>query len=391
MSKIRLLVISDLHTTINNNFSDDSRLNFSDGKSEFGDGIINFLKSLDLEFDAILCAGDITNKACKQSFSAGWDYVNSIQKSLNIPRLFTVPGNHDHNSRVSDDYSPIHNLQFYKPSFPLSSHEKNTHFWAWNWCHLEEDKYNVVLLNSSAYHGYGDEFKHGRVALEVVDQIKEHMSHNNTREKIFNILLCHHHPEKMEYIDHNYDTEQMEGGKYLIDKLQDIDKGPWLIIHGHKHFANLSYASSNNNCPAIVLSAGSLSAKLYPSIKDRTSNQLYIIEVDINKTDLEGKLFGTVLTYEWDMVSGWKPSRSEHLPARGGFGCADTPKSLAQQIIKKFDEKENIQFIDSNDITEIQSKIDNLPPIDFRRLVQKLEEAGFSLSIDQNKIIEVGK
>lgn len=63
MSKIRLLVISDLHTTINNNFSDDSRLNFSDGKSEFGDGIIKFLKSLDLEFDAILCAGDITNKA----------------------------------------------------------------------------------------------------------------------------------------------------------------------------------------------------------------------------------------------------------------------------------------------------------------------------------------
>ncbi|MFQ2287927.1 metallophosphoesterase [Aeromonas dhakensis] len=390
MSNLRLLIISDLHAVIDSAFSHDSRLEFNKNKSEYGEAAISYMKSLDIQPDVLVCAGDISNKACKDSFNVGWNYINKIRNDLKIPTLLTVPGNHDHDSRLKTQYSPKHNLQFQNPIFPFECHDKNTHFWAWNWCHIEQDSFHAILLNTSAYHGFGDEHNHGRVAIEVASQIKDHLSSNTVIEKDFNLLLCHHHPEKMEFVDNSYDHEEMEGGKLLIDRLQEIDKGPWLIIHGHKHFASLSYASSKGTCHPVILSAGSLSARLYPEIEHRTSNQFYIIDIDSVETRNNGRLIGTINTFEWTMDSGWKPSKSEHLPAKGGFGCQDTPAMIAKKIIELFDSQKG-KFLDSNDLSTIQKSINHLPPIDFKSIIKKLQNQGFTVHFEDNILMEIGK
>ena len=63
-------------------------------------------------------------------------------------------------------------------------------------------------------------------------------------EKELNILVCHHHPYKMVHLENNLDTESMDGGDSLGNILIESDKGPWLIIHGHKHIPQIRYAPS---------------------------------------------------------------------------------------------------------------------------------------------------
>jgi Calcineurin-like phosphoesterase len=389
MSEIKILVISDLHAIASSDERDDSHLYFEKDDSEWGNALISYIKDLDTEIDVLVCAGDIANKACKQSFSNGWSFVNKLKEELNIPELLCVPGNHDHQSRNGDDFSPKHQIQFCKPIFPLTCNNKNTHFWAWNWVHVESTSFNSILVNSSAYHGYQDELKHGRVALEVSDQISDFLMSPEINEKPFNIMLCHHHPEKMEHVDHDYDGEAMEGGPYLLKQIEDADVGPWFVIHGHKHFASISYAKSASSSPSTILSAGSVSAKLYPDVQERTSNQFYLVNIDINETVDLGRLIGKFNTYEWTIKRGWGHSRSNNLPASGGFGSTTTNP----QIIKKIKDLllADGPFLQGEELAPIHEMTTYVPPEQFKKLVRKLGEQGYEVQIEQNKIIELGE
>ena len=388
MSNVRILVISDLHAISCTSEQTDSHLFFENQESDWGNSLIAYVKELDLIIDVLICAGDIANKANKLSFENGWKFVNKLKKELSIENLLCVPGNHDHQSRDGDDFSPKHQLQFCTPIFPLSCLNKNTHFWAWNWVHVEADKYNSLLINSSAYHGYMDEFKHGRVAVEVSDQISEFLKATDLKEKPFNIMVCHHHPEKMEYVDGDYDGEAMEGGGYLLKKIEEADIGPWLVVHGHKHFASITYAKSGSSSPSTILSAGSVSAKLYPNIKDRTSNQFYIIDIDLSETENVGRLIGRFNTYEWTIQMGWGPSRSKNLPAQGGFGSSITNKEIIRKVKSLL--TDNGPFLEEVDLQEVHQMTQHIPPNQFQLLIKKLFDDGFQVTCEQNKIIEVG-
>jgi metallophosphoesterase superfamily enzyme len=389
MKNVKILVISDLHAITNSNDQNDSYLFFENGICEWGDALINYIKGLGETFDVVICAGDIANKACKKSFESGWSFINKIKSELNIQYLLCVPGNHDHQSRNGADFSPKHQLQFCKPIFPFDCALKNTQFWAWNWAHSESDHFNSLLLNTSAYHGYNDEFKHGRVAVEVSDQISDFLKSDKVNEKLFNILVCHHHPEKMEYVDGDYDGEQMEGGTYLLKQLEEADVGPWLVVHGHKHFASITYAKSGGASPSTILSAGSMSAKLYPLIKDRTSNQFYIIDIDGVQTERTGRLVGCFNTYEWKMQSGWGPSISNNLPSQGGFGSSTTNKEIITSIEDLL--ALNGPFLQDQELDSIHELTKYIPPGQFNMLIDKLFSKNLHVQFSQNKITEVGR
>lgn len=388
MAEIRILVISDLHAISNKNEDDDSHLLFENNESEWGNALISYIEELDHKIDVLICAGDIANKANKESFQNGWNFINRIQTKFNIPDLLCVPGNHDHQSRAAE-FSPKHELQFCSPIFPFSCVEKNTHFWAWNWAYFESSTFNSVLLNTSAYHGHNDEYKHGRVAIEVVDQIESYIKSDKFVEKKFNIMLCHHHPEKMDYVDNTYDHESMEGGSYLLSSLNNADVGPWLIIHGHKHFASVSYANSSGSIPHTIFSAGSVSAKIYPMIKDRTSNQFYFIDVNLTATEESGRLTGTFSTHEWNIQKGWGTSLSDNLPDQGGFGGTITNKEVANSIEDLL--SQSGPFLEDVDLIPIHKMTKNMTPSDFKRLIQRLEKSGLTVNVERNKIMEVGR
>lgn len=384
---LQILVISDLHAIVDKGQGDDSHLMFENGTSEFGESLISYIKTLDKNIDVLICSGDIANKADLSSFNAGWNFIKKIKDDLNISILLCVPGNHDHQSRLTD-FSPKHQLQFTSPSFPFECFNKNTHFWAWNWAFSEENDFNAILLNTSAYHGYKDEYKHGRVAIEASDQIFRLLGSEEFSKKRFNLLLCHHHPEKMEHVDNDYDGEQMFGGQYLLKRLQEADVGPWLIIHGHKHFADISYASSSSTAPPTILSAGSVSAQLYTSIKDRTSNQFYILNIDLEKTEYEDRLIGCFETHEWKLISGWTPSTSSNLPARGGFGSTKTPGQLTKEISKRIND--GSPFLQGTELDFVYDVTKGYTPREFSSLIKKLEDSGFQLEKKENKIVEIG-
>lgn len=389
-NKIKFLILSDLHAAeFNESNLNDSRLLFRNGVSEYGEGFLNYVKSLGTHIDALICPGDISNKANIEGFRLGWTFLNQIKKELDISSILCVPGNHDHQSRETPGvFDPKHNLQFVTPLFPLSSSEKNTHFWGWHWCSSTSANFNVILLNTSAYHGYADEFQHGRVATEVTDQISEFIKSDRFSEKAFNLLICHHHPEKMEYVDSDYDSEAMEGGSYLVRKLDEADKGPWLIVHGHKHFADIGYARTSHSCGPTIFSAGSFSAMLYPSLKTRTSNQFYILEIDINESKNRNRLTGTFNSYEWTAAEGWHPSKANHLPAEGGFGNAINPKTMAKDIGSLIDK--NNPFLTSNELRRFDEQLKYFTPSDFKQLLNRLKENGFEAIVENGKLIQLG-
>lgn len=308
---MKILLLSDLHAVL----PDDklgvsvSRLVLdSEGKGEYGDGLIQYVNSLNEQFDYIVCCGDIATRGCKETFKAGWIFLNRLQQSLHPAKLVCVPGNHDHQSRPPSDkkedgFSPTHNLQFCDPPFPFSSFEKNTHFWAWHWYLDEEDKdCNILYLNTSAYHGYGDEYEHGRISTQAASQIKNHIGASNYQQKSINIVVCHHHPQPMEHAYQDYDGQQMSGGQNLLNTLQEANIGPWLILHGHKHFPCVSKALSQDETPPIVFSAASSSVK--DTQPNKYPNQIYILNIYIDETEQEEKIIGKFETHEYQMVNG---------------------------------------------------------------------------------------
>ncbi|EGQ8234631.1 TPA: metallophosphoesterase [Vibrio vulnificus] len=395
MNKLSILVVSDLHVGTSHEHELDTKLIVNGTPNIYGQALIEYLKQLERKIDILVCAGDIGNKGCKETFKAGWSFLNTLASELSIDDVLCVPGNHDHQSRPSDEsnpsgFSPKHELQFTDPPFPFNDYYKNTHFWAWNWELTQSENYNCISINSSAYHGFGSEFRHGRVALEVSKQIKDRLSQEDVKSKPLNLLICHHHPQKMDYVDVSYDGEAMEGADYLLSNIEAADIGPWLIIHGHKHYATISYGNSRTSTPPTILSAGSLSAVLYESIDSRTSNQFYLLEIDIDKSSQNGKVVGRFETYESNKLHQWQPSKSHNLPACGGFGSLYTPEQILNHLKSKINESNS--FLEGDELNEFRDKIFNLPPFEFKRLERLLEKNGFMISREfSGEITEVGK
>ncbi|NOJ12926.1 metallophosphoesterase family protein [Vibrio splendidus] len=387
MNKVNFLIVSDLHSTVEEELKD-SKLIFhpKTQTSEHANAFINYVKELGKDIDYLVCPGDISNKGDVDGFKAGWSFLHELKDQVGASNLLCVPGNHDHQSRPGEQFSVIHELKFIQPSFPTNCHQSNTMFWGWHWMHQEFDKFNLIKLNSSAYHGINDEYKHGRVAVETSDQIHDYLKSQQFEEKEFNILLCHHHPIPMDDVDETFDYEVMEGGQHLLKKLDEANVGPWLVVHGHKHFASVSHGMTQRSTPPVIFSAGSLGASLYPQIEDRTANQFYILTVDLDKTSHEGCLVGTFEAYSWNLMNGWHPSQCNHLPHKGGFGAPKKPHALIRELKELLTKG---TYLDKTDLASVQSEIDYYTPGQFKELLEKMDKLSIQFEYQGNEILEV--
>ena len=388
-TKTTFLIVSDLHASDGDIYKDYSHLTFNNEESAFGTSFLKKASEIENKIDYIICAGDISTKSCISSFKKGWGFLHKLKEATSAKELYSVPGNHDHQSRKDENtFSPKHNLQFIKPFFPTNNYSSNTHFWAWNWCLNEEENFNIILLNSSAYHGFDDEYKKGRVALETAEQIREALK--SASEKPFNILVCHHHITKMDHIDNARDTEAMDGSEHLIRELDRANKGPWLIIHGHKHFANIYKPTSTFSTENIVFSAGSLSAKLHEQIMHRTSNQFYIIEIDNKECSNSFSLKGKYWTYEYAIGRGWDASTSYNLPAYGLFGYQANQREIFHFLKTSL---EDSPFLTHLELSEINNKTKALLPDSFNLFLKMISDHGYKyeLSNTGRELVEVIK
>lgn len=330
---IRVLVASDLHV-VSGPESDDSYLATAPSAGNVnGDPFTGALKLIEQEkirADIVLCPGDIGNRADPAAIKYAWDRLHELRDAVQAKHLVASSGNHDFDSRlIYNKYDPTETLKALQPRYPIASESEAHRYWTDHFGLVEMESVRIVSLNSSAYHWLADEREQGRVSTRTIGELTRYLS--QAPQKLVNVLLCHHHPHRHpELRNPNSSPDVMVDGNLLIEALSSGEHGEWLIVHGHKHFPNLSYAAGQVS-PPIVLSCGSFSARLYKELQTLARNQLYLIEIPLSDCQKWG-LVGVVRAWDWAYGRGWGMPEGVALPTATPFGARDTPSVYAMSI-----------------------------------------------------------
>ena len=354
LSSLKVAVVSDLHFANSEKVQDTkyhSWLIFNpDGSmnNSFWSSLLDKIKKSGIKADILVCPGDITTHAETTALKFAWAKLNELAKALGCSILATATGNHDVNSRGTDvknlirdldkDHSLVETLKQLTPAYPLvdlanpsaiTGHNNRIQYFGADFLYSSgNDLYNLVILNSCASHTSDPtSYERGYVSASTHQWLESALKEKfNPREKKLGILVCHHHP--ILHSDHNIGTyDFMKGGHELLQMLNKY--GNWIVIHGHKHHAKLSYfADGGKN--TVVFSAGTLSHHK-DQLGDDFTNQFYVIDIDTAKS--KGIPKGTLDVYSWQ-GNYWALSkrRKDGVFTGVGFGEMGCLEELAEKI-----------------------------------------------------------
>ncbi|NTW87983.1 MAG: metallophosphoesterase [Desulfobulbaceae bacterium] len=396
---IKIAVISDLHA-----FSSPvsgrtpSYLDMSNtDRNKMNDpilGLNHLIEENHLKVDILLCAGDIGDKATPAATKFGWENIRSLQTYLGASHLIATAGNHDVDSRYEhNDFDAKGMLQSLNPSFPCIDLDTCDKYWSRNYAIITNNDWRIVTLNSAAFHGAGkdqkQEFLHGRVSKNTVYRLIEELKSSD--KKLLNILLCHHHPIKNNRIEES-DYSEMEGGDKLINALDSVGLGQWIIIHGHKHYPRITYAGGSSTAP-VIFSAGSCCAQLYSEVGTKARNQFYIIEFPISLfNQLECSIAGHVKSWDWTGMKGWvSASRESGIPASSGFGYRCSSFSHLANNIKSYFLSKSIPYLTWEELVDWKTELSFLTPDDINTLIHEIKSCGMKILFDdEGNIAQLG-
>jgi 3',5'-cyclic AMP phosphodiesterase CpdA len=348
-------------------------------------GLVKLIEQEDLSADLLLCPGDLSHQAKPGPLKYAWQALHKIKSVLGAELVVATAGNHDLDSRyIYNSFDAKGMLQSLDPPFPLDSDDQNDKFWSRNFVVLERSGYRLVVLNSSAYHGAGEnEINHGRVSDATISALQSHLS--KLERRTVNILLCHHHPQMhMELGLGDYDT--MRNGQMLLDLLGRGSFGRWLIIHGHKHHPKLTYASGSATSP-IIFSAGSLSAALYEKLAATVRNQFYLMTLPLMPTPGLG-LSGKIRAWDWAPGVGWsKAGEGSGMPPMCGFGFRGEPLVVAERIRSAVVEDK----ASWKTVISAVPEVDYMMPQDFALLRVELDNLGLVVQDLNGQPYEIGR
>ncbi len=395
---LKIAVVSDLHVFNGSSEADNSPSTIGTADPQDAPerhplrGLADLIKREQLQADLLICPGDLSDRADPAALVFAWQKLHELKQQLGAEHLLATAGNHDVDSRNKhDDHDPKGNLQSLIPMFPGIDEALCDRFWSRNFAIVELDHVRIVLLNSSAFHGYGSgpklEFEHGRISAKTISALRMALADG---EKRVNILVCHHHPMPHNPV-HEKDYSEMIGGNQLIDLLDSGEFGSWLMIHGHKHYPRLTYATGGTSSP-IIFSAGSLSAFLYQRIASRARNQFYILEIPIDELDtLDLDLAGTLTAWDWITMSGWQPAGvNSGLPHRVGFGWRETARTIAMMIAKHLESKTEV--VTGEELLAAFPKLRFLRPEELGAVVRRLSTShGIVAQLRDGVICEAGR
>lgn len=390
--QVTIAVVSDIHAAIpdkdGNNPSYASTAPNKDATEK--DAILSlhkFIEAKGIRTDYLVCCGDMADRANPTAMQYVWNKFHEIAGTLGAKPVVTV-GNHDIDSRfVESDHDARGMLRNLKPTYPLGESSKDYEYWSRNFVILINDNVRLVVLNSCAYHGFNPktdnpEHEHGRVSSHTLSDLRSALS-EETKRDLVNLLICHHHPHKHQDIESN-DYSSMQGGEKLIDLLRDLDLGPWMIIHGHKHHPRLIHGAGGALAP-LIFGVGSLSAKIHADFQGRSRNQFYILKFDIDSAaKLELQVAGEVSAWDFLLGQGWVPAKvGSGLPSRSGFGYALSHlKKEARQITAEVDRKGGV--CSWQDILDSHPHFQFVLPSDLESLAKELR-SGHGVGIDYNE------
>jgi 3',5'-cyclic AMP phosphodiesterase CpdA len=383
---MKLAIISDLHA-----FNSDSQT--GDAPSHYDvnpirdknqcpiENLKALIESQRLCANLLLCPGDLVDRACQKSLPKVWEEVNSLGTLLGVSHTFATAGNHDIDSRhVYNTYDSVEELKKLQPGFPTNNLILKRQYWSDHFFIFEYDYMRLLVLNSSAYHTNAEEILHGRISDHTLKCVSAELK--PSERSIFNVLLCHHNPQKHSELNLG-EPDEIKGGQLLLDLLQRPNQLGWLVIHGHKHHPKLTYAAGNSGSP-IVFSAGSLASTLYPKLRTEPGTQFYILDIEKSNLTTRG-VVGTFRCRDWHKGFGWRDADSNKgLPALGGFGHREHPLIFANRI-KVFLQQTQDRHIKGVDIYTTFPELSFVSPNDLDALSVSLESIGVKCNFSDAK------
>jgi predicted phosphodiesterase len=336
---LKIAVISDLHChpeskeSIKNNtllFSDKLREPTIEHPVE---NLLGIIKEGEIEVDLVLSPGDFTHQSDKQGFISGWSYVNEVARALKANDVIATIGNHDIDSRHSYSNYSFEIPKKISQNFPIQK-KKIAQFWDTGYTFIEEDDFQILVVNSTHYHTHYDKDHpldnpavKGKMDTAQIEQIENYLKEHNDPTKI-KIGLVHHHPiqhARQELGEHDF----IENGELFLNVLGSYQFD--LLIHGHKHDPWLRYHPTENGFSLPILSSGSFSATNQISW---TSKFNYFHLIEITKED-SSPANGKLETFTFKNRNGWKKDRDDGFYPYSGFGYTDNLSLIVNKIKDK--------------------------------------------------------
>ena len=391
---LEIAVISDIHAYSKSHLEEGERrpsfVELSDPSDSRTSTPFAALKALveeqELTADLLVCGGDLGDKAHPDAISYAWANIKKLQTELKAPELLVATGNHDMDSRFEyNDHDAKSTLQGL-PDYPFSDDALNNEYWARNVVVGVGPGYRWVVLNSSAHHGYNDEWKHGRVSKRTREYLERRLQ--ETGPHAINILVTHHHVYKLDGIGLE-DYSEMTDASALLGLLTSGGYGRWLIIHGHQHGPAISYANGSKGAP-VVFSAGSFSAVLWDERSTLAQNQFYMLQIpDIAQGY---PVQGTFRAWDWISDQGFRPAKERSgLPGFGGFGGMLNGSQLADAVQSLY-ATEGLPFLPFSAVVSSVPDLQFAMPDDYKDFVKDLDTRfGISVLDIQGRPSQIGK
>lgn len=352
------------------------------------DALIELKGSLPSDIDAVLVSGDLCNGADEQALHYIWAELLSLGELLDA-RVFSVPGNHDMDSRFKNGEDPRLILQGLPQPFPEPMVSRNDQFFARHFLVDMVDGHDVVLirLNSAAFHGYREEWRHGRVSsittAAISAEIGQLLSERSYKPAL-GIFLTHHHYRPLHSLaaEGSTDYSAIRGDQHLTEFFRQEVGIPWLLIHGHRHQPTIYYADGPAAAPTVI-AAGSMGQNL-TGMPSGSMNTYHVIDVDVSGQFAHPR--GIVETHVFADTVGWRsapePVFDVGLPYIERFGDRSDPRQLAVRI----------EAVTANEpILTRERLLEEFPDLRFRMsadlqlLVESLSERGLESRVDMQR------
>jgi len=373
---VRVFAISDIHafsskTKGRNPHEPPSYVDIAVEKDHSAEQPLKALEELiaidSLKADALICCGDLADAADPLGVRYTWEYLRKLKRQLGASLLVTAVGNHDIDSRFQGkSYDAREFIKHLRPTFPGHTPTMSNQFWARHFTIYRCGEMRVLLLDSCAYHGVEGEQNHGRISDATLAEIDRTLTADGPC--VLNLLVCHHHPQKLaEYNLGDYDD--MVNGQKVLDLLGYGKHGDWIVLHGHKHCPKISYAAGGASSP-LVFSCGSVGARLFSDLGASARNQWYLLEFPINLFREYG-VVGTFTAWDWIPSHGCQRARiGSGLPHQGGFGNRTPLPVVASEIRSLFNAPGRFNWAA---ICARRPELRFILPGDLRRLKEILE------------------
>lgn len=393
-------MVSDLHFVNKDKVGDTDKhswLTFTQDSKELNNSfwktLLDRIKQDDLKADLLICPGDITTHAEPTALAFAWEKLNELAQALDCKILATATGNHDVISRLPDAKNPIRdlnathgiveNLKQLNPPYPLVdlkqsdniiAHQNRVNYFGSDYLVYDEtEEYRLVVLNSCSVHtSDAQSYERGHITKSTLNWLENSLQENS--KKKLGILVCHHHP--IQHDEHELGSyDFINGGTKLMDVLSN--NGSWLVIHGHKHHAKLSYHMIGSK-KITVFAAGTLSSHKNSLAKD-FANQFYIIEADSSKKT--GTAKGKLKTYSW-RGTHWSLSKSRNDGVFTGIGFGDIgcleelSETLADEVVSPM-------LVKWEDLKEKFPQLHYCVPKDLEHLENYLREYSVDMVISE--------